>query len=731
LGLASCFYPVLYFTSTPACAGSLKDIRGHWAAAEIEQALTAGYVSGYPDGSFKPNAAVTRAELAVMVVQAFHLAGGQPAGGQNNHVFKDVSARDWFAPAVNAALADGIVSGYPDGTFRPRKSVNRQEAACMLAGLLNLNTATASLNFTDKSQVASWAISSVSMLNAQGIIAGYPDGAFKPGKVISRAEAVVLIAKALAYEFTPVSDQLQVTDDIVNVRSGPSQNTQRIGQVHKGDILQASQRGKDNWYQVAFQGGTGWIAGWCVTVCQPGQAPAQPISPGSNQTPTGPVLNVQVKQGATGTTVDITGAQGAYQYTEQTNPQRLLVTAPGIANIQSSPEIDVGAGGIDKIITTFAGAVPGPCQVAVSFAAAAAPLTYNVAPGAAGELLITLPPQIYQVQAVPISDFVAVSVQGTAPLSFQPSQSGSRQFNFDIAGCLLNSSLQSWQQQVNTSGVNSIQLGYHQSGTVRLTVNAAPDVFYTSGTSADGTQLILWFQEPAAKKALLSAPKSGALYYGMDTSPYPGDGVMQAWWNNSPFCYTGFYLGPTPYHPESSFMDKRQVLVNQGWGLLPIYVGRQADSDFLNAANGRADADNAVTLAVSAGFAPGTTIYLDVETPLPLTGAYMNYVTAWVHELQSKGFSAGIYCNTKNASQISSALTGSVAFWVAHYIGDSLPTAALSPAADTGVAFATTWQFTGDSSLSYGGYPLSVDLDVSTSRDPSMSSAALTNISLY
>ena len=125
---------------------------------------------------------------------------------------------------------------------------------------------------------------------------------------------------------------------------------------------------------------------------------------------------------------------------------------------------------------------------------------------------------------------------------------------------------------------------------------------------------------------------------------------MQAWWNNSPFYYTGFYLGPAPYHPDTSFMDERQVLVDQGWGLLPIYVGRQADS--WNLDQGIEDGDDAVNLAASAGFPRNTVIFLDIETWSPLSYSYLSYVTDWVSEVESKGYIAGIYCYVDNASQI-------------------------------------------------------------------------------
>jgi hypothetical protein len=178
-------------------------------------------------------------------------------------------------------------------------------------------------------------------------------------------------------------------------------------------------------------------------------------------------------------------------------------------------------------------------------------------------------------------------------------------------------------------------------------------------------------------------------------------------------------------------MSKRQTLVNQGWGLLPIYVGRQADSDHLDAPTGLADADEAVSLAVSNAFPLNTTIYLDVETGLPLTSSYLNYVTSWAGEVKAKGYGVGIYCNTKNADQIRSILPGA-AFWVAHYAGDNLPSSTLS-LADTGVSYAGSWQFTGDSSLTYGGYPLAVDLDASTYHDPSTApgTAPSENISMW
>jgi cell wall-associated NlpC family hydrolase len=68
---------------------------------------------------------------------------------------------------------------------------------------------------------------------------------------------------------TAVVCKLQVTENIVNVRSGPGENEPEIGQVRFGNVLQAKAKSSDNWYQVAFRTGTGWLAGWCVQTYRP------------------------------------------------------------------------------------------------------------------------------------------------------------------------------------------------------------------------------------------------------------------------------------------------------------------------------------------------------------------------------------------------------------------------------------------------------------------------------
>ncbi len=294
LAALSVFFCLGLFIYGIAYANGVTDIKGNWAASEIEKALSAGYVKGYPDGSFRPNGGVTRAEFVSMVDSAF-----QVAPGQSKNSFKDVHSKDWYAKDVQSALAAGFVTGYPDGTFRPQQAVNRQEAASMMAKLLNLS-GEGNLSFSDAGQIDTWAKPSIAGLIARGVMSGYPDGTFRPKKIISRAEAVVMINKALASQSTPVTTQLQVAGDYVNVRSGPGTSNRVIGQAHHGDILQAKEK-RGDWYQIDYQGGTGWVADWCVQVYQPAN-PSTPTSPTTGTTaPTTPTTGTTAP--ATGTTI--------------------------------------------------------------------------------------------------------------------------------------------------------------------------------------------------------------------------------------------------------------------------------------------------------------------------------------------------------------------------------------------------------------------------------------------
>jgi hypothetical protein len=168
----------------------LTDISGHWAQANIEKLVAAGAISGYPDKTFKPDANISRAEFAVTLVKALKLA---PKSGK---VFND-TAKHWAKDSIATAQAYGIINGYSDTQFGPDDKITREQMAVMVAKAANLTAGANTKTFTDAAKVSAWAKDAVIATSSNGIINGYPDGSFKPQANATRAEAVTVIAKVL------------------------------------------------------------------------------------------------------------------------------------------------------------------------------------------------------------------------------------------------------------------------------------------------------------------------------------------------------------------------------------------------------------------------------------------------------------------------------------------------------------------------------------------------------
>ncbi|WP_066633930.1 S-layer homology domain-containing protein [Desulfolucanica intricata] len=180
--------------SGAAFAAGLSDINGHWAQKQIEEWVEQGLVAGYPDGTFKPDNSITRAEFVVLVNRAFSLNNDAECD------FADVKTTDWFYEDVATAKAAGYISGYEDNTFRPTREISRQEAAVIVAKLLDLDTSEeldGLDKFVDADIIPSWAKASVNAVANAGIINGYPDKSFRGLNPITRAEAIVVLNAAL------------------------------------------------------------------------------------------------------------------------------------------------------------------------------------------------------------------------------------------------------------------------------------------------------------------------------------------------------------------------------------------------------------------------------------------------------------------------------------------------------------------------------------------------------
>jgi len=112
---------------------SFSDVaKSSWTYSYVETARAHGAISGYPDGTFKPNKNVTRAEIAKIIAETLNLA---PGLSSLNSKLNDIDS-SWAGDYIKACVKAGIVGGYADNNFRPANTASRAEAAKMIVGVL-------------------------------------------------------------------------------------------------------------------------------------------------------------------------------------------------------------------------------------------------------------------------------------------------------------------------------------------------------------------------------------------------------------------------------------------------------------------------------------------------------------------------------------------------------------------------------------------------------------------
>ncbi|MGO4179902.1 asparaginase domain-containing protein [Paenibacillus sp. TAF43_2] len=173
---------------------SFTDISKHWAEAAIKEAVASGIVKGYEDGTFKPNKTVTRAEFSVMLMVALKADG---AGSALAFADNDKIAA-WAKEAVAQAVKADIISGYPDGTFRPGANILRMEMVSMIASGAGLTLdPDATTSFADNKDIPVWAKGAVKAVSDKGIIQGRTGNIFAPKATATRADAITVIMNML------------------------------------------------------------------------------------------------------------------------------------------------------------------------------------------------------------------------------------------------------------------------------------------------------------------------------------------------------------------------------------------------------------------------------------------------------------------------------------------------------------------------------------------------------
>jgi hypothetical protein len=168
---------------------SLNDIQGK-AAAELYRR---GVIGGFPDGQFKGENPVNRAEAAKFLL----LACGKSTQADPIGTFRDVMKGQWYTPYVEAAAAQGVISGYPDGTFRPANRVNRAEFLKMITLACQLPTDLDHSRFTDVAATAWFAPYAGAAQQYSLFPNSLADNLLKPANPMTRSEVAIAIYQYL------------------------------------------------------------------------------------------------------------------------------------------------------------------------------------------------------------------------------------------------------------------------------------------------------------------------------------------------------------------------------------------------------------------------------------------------------------------------------------------------------------------------------------------------------
>ncbi|TYQ16801.1 UNVERIFIED_CONTAM: chitobiase/beta-hexosaminidase-like protein [Acetivibrio alkalicellulosi] len=200
------------FASTDAVRQP-SDIGNHWAESQIKNWVERGFIRGYTDNTFRPDASITRAEFVTIVNNLFGYKD------KSTITFSDVKAGDWFYDQIEKAREIGYISGYTDGTMRPNNPITRQEAMVIICNILRFeqsSNAAAISGFNDRDDIPDWSRGFIITAVEKGFISGYEDKTIRGNMPIKRAETVAMLDK--------------VAGEIVNAsgNSGPSEGTRTI-----------------------------------------------------------------------------------------------------------------------------------------------------------------------------------------------------------------------------------------------------------------------------------------------------------------------------------------------------------------------------------------------------------------------------------------------------------------------------------------------------------------------
>jgi len=192
--VALCLCFTLIFPVSVLAAKDFSDVKGHWAVSEIGNLAAQGYINGYPDGTFKPDSFMTKAEFTTALICCLDITPSTPT----KNSFSDTKTH-WARKYIEEAVARGILvpSESPNG-FGPDQDILRSQATAMIVRALALKASSGTIQFTDRDDVErSLYRDHIKAAYDAGIIKGFSDGSFAPYREMTRAQVCTVLVKML------------------------------------------------------------------------------------------------------------------------------------------------------------------------------------------------------------------------------------------------------------------------------------------------------------------------------------------------------------------------------------------------------------------------------------------------------------------------------------------------------------------------------------------------------
>ncbi|HYG60547.1 MAG TPA: S-layer homology domain-containing protein [Symbiobacteriaceae bacterium] len=196
---------VLALVGASPAFGYLSDMAGHWAAPLVGALEAKEIVLGDESGRFQPEAHLTRAQLAKLLVTSLGYQEEASLLAKHPSRFHDVVRWHWAKGYIEALAETGVIEGFPDGRFGPEETVTRAQLAAILTRAAGQSEQARMLNFErtgyrDDVDVPDWSRGAINVARATGIMEGFQDGMFRPLQPVTRAEGSVALYRLMSRE---------------------------------------------------------------------------------------------------------------------------------------------------------------------------------------------------------------------------------------------------------------------------------------------------------------------------------------------------------------------------------------------------------------------------------------------------------------------------------------------------------------------------------------------------